>query len=120
MDNFQPDHLIACLEKYEFPIYLNGTNLGEDEDYPDSFFTFFNTKTTSSMFYNNVARKIEYLFEINFFSTDTEKVNEMTADLAGYLKSKGYFIVGEGLDIYAGEPTHTGRQLIVKYTKRKG
>ena len=105
------------IETFGYPVMLQGT-LAEDEQYPESFFTFWNNSTYDREFYDNVGYAVVWDFDLNFYSTDAEKVNTMLKSAKAALKKRGFIIDGVGYDIVSDEPTHTGRGLNVLYIER--
>lgn len=106
------DLLIETLEPLGYPIILQGT-LGEDEAYPESFFTFWNNNTEGSEFYDNVEHSYIWDFDLNFYSSDPSLVNTKLLDAKTALKAKGFITIGKGYDVASDEPTHTGRGIHV-------
>lgn len=106
------DLLIETLEPLGFPILLQGS-LGEDEAYPDSFFTFWNNTTDGDSFYDNEENSYVWDFDLNFYSSDPAAVNSKLMEAKQLLKSQGFVVTGKGYDVYSDEPTHTGRGIHV-------
>jgi len=100
--------LLTVLKTFNYPIFLQGT-LNADEEYPDSFFTFWNNETPSDSFYDNQNGRTIWNFDINFYSTDTELVNRILLEATARLKQADFIPNGSGYDIASDEPTHTGR-----------
>lgn len=106
------DLLIETLEPLGYPIFQQGS-LGENEPYPESFFTFWNNDTGDGSHYDNKPINYIWDFDLNFYSSDPELVN--TKLLAGVtaLKAVGFICSGKGYDVASDEPTHTGRGINV-------
>ena len=104
--------LIKALESFEYPVFLQGT-LGKDETYPESFFTFFNNNTDDGNHYDNKSVSYIWDFDVNFYSTDPDKVDVILVELKEKLKKIGFIVPGKGYDIPTDEPTHTGRGINV-------
>lgn len=66
--------LIETLEPLGFPIKLQGS-LGQDEQYPDSFFTFWNNDSYDEEFYDNKEHETVWDFDLNFYSNNPALVN---------------------------------------------
>ena len=109
--------LIDVLESFDYPVYLQGS-LSDEEDYPNSFFTFWNNETLDMNFYDNVENTIEWDFDINFYSIDPDLVNTVLRKAKGRLRQKGFICNGVGYDVFSDEPTHTGRGMNVTYLER--
>lgn len=106
--------LIEVLESFGCPVFLQGS-LNEDDAYPEEFFTFWNNSTDDDTHYDNDTIGFIWSFDVNFYSTDPEKVNSMLADVRAALKAEGFIVSGIGHDVASDEKTHTGRGLDVYY-----
>lgn len=103
--------------KYDYPVFLNGS-LGDDEPYPENFFTFFNESTNDAEFYDNEEHSCIWEFSLNFYSNNPKNVNSVLRDLKKVLKGVGFIIDGVGYDALSDEPTHTGRGITITYIER--
>lgn len=106
------DLLIQLLETFGFPVRLQGS-LGENEKYPDSFFTFWNNETFDGDHYDNDAIYFVWDFDVNFYSTNPALVNSQLLEVRTLLKRNGFIVQGKGYDVASDEPTHTGRGINV-------
>lgn len=106
------DLLINSLAPLGYPIKLQGS-IGKNENYPDSFFTFWNNDTSGDEFYDNEEHSYVWDFDLNFYSTDPDLVNSIFSKVKPLLKKNGFIMVGKGYDIVSDEPTHTGRGINV-------
>ena len=61
--------LITLLETLKYPVFLQGS-INSLEEYPESFFTFWNFETPESAFYDNDAGRAVWGFWVYFYSTD--------------------------------------------------
>lgn len=110
------DLLFEVLEKTGYPYFLQGS-LAEDEEYPDHFFTFWNNDSSDVGHYDNKATSMVYDWELNFYSTDQEKVYSVLRETIEQLKEKGFIISGDGHSVSSDEPTHDGRGINILYRK---
>ena len=101
------EQLIELLETFDFPVFLQGS-LNPNEQYPDSFFTFWNFDTPEAAFYDDNAGRAVWGFWIYFYSTDPEKVETMPENARQLLKSNNLILQGKANDISVDRPTHTG------------
>lgn len=108
------DKLIEILETFGYPVVRQGS-LGPDEEYPDSFFTFWNNDSPDHAHYDNAEYGTEWDFDINFYSTDPEKTYQVLADARIKLKQNKWIIPGKGYDVASDEVTHTGRGMRAFY-----
>lgn len=108
------DKLIEILETFGYPVVRQGS-LGPDEEYPDSFFTFWNNDSPDHAHYDNAEYGTEWDFDVNFYSTDPEKTYHVLADARIKLKQNKWIIPGKGYDVASDEVTHTGRGMRAFY-----
>lgn len=108
------DKLIEILETFGYSVVRQGS-LGPDEEYPDSFFTFWNNDSPDHAHYDNAEYGTEWDFDVNFYSTDPEKTYQVLADARIKLKQNKWIIPGKGYDVASDEVTHTGRGIRVFY-----
>lgn len=113
------DKLIEILETFEYPVRRQGSFASVD-DYPDSFFTYWNNASDDSAHYNNNEVGIVWYFDVNFYSNDVEKTYSVLNDAIKALKNKGFIISGRGHDMPSGTITHTGRGIEAKYLECLG
>ena len=111
------DALIALLETFGYPVRLQGS-IAENEQYPDSFFTFWNNDTFDGSHYDNDAINYVWDFDVNFYSINPTLVNNILLDVRTLLKSNGWIISGKGYDVATDEPTHTVRAINAIYIER--
>ncbi|MCQ2308208.1 MAG: hypothetical protein MJ000_11715 [Bacteroidales bacterium] len=111
------DLLIETLQPLGYPIFQQGS-LGEDEAYPDSFFTFWNNGSDGGEFYDNNEHSTVWDFDLNFYSNDPALVNVKLVEAKTLLKSCGFIATGKGHDVASDEPTHTGRGITVQIIEK--
>lgn len=112
------DLLIKTLETFGFPVFQQGS-LGDDEQYPSSFFTFWNNETYGDAFYDNEEHNNVWDFDLNFYSSDPELVNTKLNEAIRLLKQHDFIASGEGHDVASDESTHIGRGINIKKIKRR-
>lgn len=105
--------------EFGFPVILQGS-MSDDDEYPDSFFTFFNNSTTSEAFYDNKETETVWDFDLNFYSNNPDLVNSILLEAKTALKAQGFIIDGKGYDVLSDEPTHTGRGINVLFVENEG
>lgn len=108
------DNLIQILEALGYPVIRQGS-LSPDEEYPDSFFTFWNNDSPDHAHYDNAEYGTEWDFDVNFYSTDPEKTYKVLADARIKLKQNKWIVPGKGYDVASDEVTHTGRGMRAFY-----
>lgn len=106
------DNLITLLETLKYPVYLQGS-INSLDDYPDSFFTFWNFDTPEAAFYNDDANRAVWGFWIYFYSVDPVLVQSVPEAARKLLKQNDYILQGKANDITVDKPTHTGAMFTV-------
>ena len=109
--------LIDILTTYKFPVSLQGSYSPKAE-YPDSFFTIWNSDSYDGSHYDNRAVSRVWAFTVYFYSVNPTLVNTQMAQAVEDLKAAGWIIDGIGYDAASDEPTHTGRAVDVLYLER--
>lgn len=108
------DKLLEIISSFNYPFFLQGT-LAKDEPYPTDFFTFWNSSSDSESYYDNNENSIVYEYDVNFYSTDPERVYTVLRLLKQKLKDNDFVISGDGHSVISDEKTHTGRGYTVYY-----
>ena len=101
------EKLISTLEELDFPVMLQGS-LGEENEYPDSFITFWCDDTEDNQHFDNDAHATYWTFSVIFYSNNPILVNTVPSVIRALLKGAGFIPQGKGNDIPSDEPTHTG------------
>lgn len=107
------DLLIKTLEPFGYPIFQQGS-LNIDEPYPETFFTFWNNVTDENSHYNNKPNNYVWDFDLNVYSSDPNKVDDLLMKAKEKLTKKGFIAGGKGYDVASDEPTHIGRGINVQ------
>ena len=83
------EKLIEILETMGYPAYLQGS-MSEYDEYPESFFTFWNFDTEEIRHYNNKATFISYGFWVYFYSVNPALVeNDQQSGHREYRNNNG-------------------------------
>jgi len=112
------DLLISLLETFGYPVRLQGS-LGEAEQYPDSFFTFWNNDSSDANHYDNEPVGYVWNFDVNFYSNNPTLVNTVLEQARCLLRNNGFIIGGKGHDVASDEITHTGRGMTALIIERR-
>lgn len=110
------DTLIELLASFKKPVIRQGS-LAPDEDYPDTFFTFWNNDETEHSAYDNETANVDYDFDVNVYSTDPATAYSLLGQARALLKQNGWIIATRGYDVSSDEITHIGRGMEVMYLK---
>lgn len=102
------DLLINTLSTLGYPVRRQGS-LGEKEEYPASFFTFWNNESFDAGHYDGNSAACIWDFDVNFYSTDISKTYSVLSESIDLLKQAGFIISGRGHDVASDEKSHTGR-----------
>lgn len=99
--------LVSILQSLGYEAFLQGT-LQSEEEYPESFFTFWNFSTPEAAFYDNETGRAVWGFWVYFYSTSPRLVESVPEQARKLLKNNGYILDGKAHDIAVDKPTHTG------------
>lgn len=109
--------LIKTIKEMGYPIIKQGS-LSEDENYPETFFTFWNNTSDDGSHYDNEPNTYIWDFDLNVYSSDPEKINKLLLDAKEKLIKKEFIVKGKGHDLISDEPTHTGRGINVQIIEK--
>lgn len=101
------NELITLLETLGYPVFLQGT-INSVEEYPESFFTFWNFETPEAAFYDNYPGRAVWGFWVYFYSTNPKLVETQPEAARKLLRSNDFILKGKANDISVDKPTHTG------------
>lgn len=106
--------LISTLEAFGFPVFLHGT-LGEDEPFPDTFFTFMTIESPDAFPFDDEPTHTAWEYQVILYSNDPRTLEETATASRTALKAAGFIPQGKGVDIPSEETTHTGWVTNYKY-----
>ncbi|WP_302826372.1 hypothetical protein [Anaerofustis stercorihominis] len=110
--------LIDILEKeFTFPVQKQGS-LTDKNAYPESFFTFWLNDTVSEDFFNNNETKVIWDIDLNFYTCNFEKLNEVFNNALDILKINGFSLTGYGYDMPVENPDYDGRGIRLLYIEQ--
>ena len=108
------DNLINILESLNYPVYRQGS-MSNDEDYPETFITFWNNNSPNHAHYDNDEFGTAWDFNIYVYSSDPLLTYAVLLDARNALKAAGWITPTKGFDVASDEATHTGRGLEIFY-----
>jgi hypothetical protein len=108
------EKLEPIFQELELPYSRQGS-YEEDEDLPESFFTFWNMNTPESGFYDNHAHKAVWFWAVYFYTKNPALIYSKLDEFIKLAKEKGFISEGRGHDVASGVPDYSGRYIIVKY-----
>lgn len=88
-------------------VFLQGT-INPEEDYPETFITFFTTDSEFNAFYDDDANRIDWSLSVMYYSSDPAKVQSEPPKIIRALKAEGFIPQNAGIDIISDVDTHTG------------
>lgn len=109
--------LINILEELGYPIFLQGT-LNSENEYPNTFFTFWNFSTPEIRKYDNKATAAEWGFWIEFYSTDPKKVEEIPLKAKEKLEAQDFYFYEKPCDITSNTKLHTATRMTTYAVER--
>lgn len=102
------DKLIELLSSLGYEVYRQGS-FTEDQEYPDHFFTFWNTDSPDHSHYDNENYLTDWAFDVNFYSIEPELTYSVLSEARILLKQNKWIVPSKGYDVASDEPTHSGR-----------
>ena len=108
------DKLIKLLEPLGYPVRLHGS-LNPDEEYPETFFTFWNFETPEGSFYDNAAHEAIWGFWLYLYSDDASVLEKVLEEARHVLITNNWSADSRGEDVASDVSTHTGRMIEVYY-----
>lgn len=97
------------------PKVIQQGSLPQNEQYPGSFFTFWNPDTSDNKHYDNAAHGCVWTLDVNFYSTDNLEVYSSLAAAMDAMRDAGWKISGKGHAVASDYSTHTGRGFTALY-----
>jgi hypothetical protein len=108
------DNLIEILLTFGYEVCRQGS-MSDDEEYPETFFTFWNNNSPDHAHYDNDEYGTSWDFDVNVYSSDPALTYSVLADARAALKAAGWIIPGKGYDVASDVATHTGRGMNALY-----
>lgn len=105
------DNLIELLSTFGYPVYRQGSVT----DYPETFFTFWNTDSPDHAHYDDTDYGTDWSFDVNFYSTDPDLIYSVMSDVRILLKQNKWIVPSKGYDVQSDEPTHSGRGMVALF-----
>lgn len=108
------DALIALLESYNYPVFRQGS-MSDEETYPETFVTFWNTGSPDHSHYDNAEYGTSWSYNIFVYSSNPEIPFSLLQTIRTDLKAAGWIPTSQGFDVASDEPTHIGRGIEFLY-----
>lgn len=104
--------LFDLFDEIGLPYFRQGSL--SDEDYPPSFFTFWNIDTPNDSFYDNTEHRfIEYV-QVGFYTNDATAIYSGMDNFIAKAKEKGFVLDGRPKDANADKPDYFGRVCYIR------
>ena len=106
--------LEEVFERIGLPYSRQGSYSDEDE-YPQSFFTFWNPNTKGGAFYDDKSHKAEWHWNIYYYTNDPATLYSRMDEFRRVAEEVGFIVEGRGYDIVSDRPDYPGRTIRVIY-----
>lgn len=106
--------LSEVFEYIGLPYYRQGS-LAEDDETPESYFTFWNDSTADLSHYDDEAHRIEWTWRIWCYTDNAADIYSLAESFISAATDKGFIVIGKGKDTDTASPTVFGRSVTVKY-----
>ena len=90
-----------------------------DEDYLDSFFTFWNYDTPNLKHRDNVSKVFGEYVMVYFYTNDPVKIYSVMDDFITRAKQKGFIVDGRANDTPADKENYFGRLVSIKIIRKE-
>lgn len=95
--------------------YSRQGSYDSSEDYPASFFTFWNSDTPEESYYDNTSTKAVWIWYIYFYTKNASIFYSKMDEFIALAKKKGFITEGRGNDIPSDRPDYFGRVVRIKF-----
>lgn len=102
--------------------YFRQGSLSDDE-YPTSFFTFWNIDTKNGSFYDNESKRYFSYIQIGFYTNDANLIYSQLDESGEFYekaKAKGFVFEGRAKDTNADKNNYYGRLCYIRIIHYKG
>lgn len=111
------DKLIDTLRSLGPRVWQQGA-MPAGQQYPDRFFTYWNTSTADHKHYDNATHGYVWEVDVNCYATRPDDVTAGLEAAREALLLAGWKINGKGHAVASDHPTHTGRGFTAKYLEQ--
>lgn len=99
--------LFNIFDEMGFPYFRQGSL--SDDNYPESFFTFWNMNTDNDSFYDNDETRYIEQFFIYFYTNNIKILYSTMDEFIKKAKDKGFVVEGGSYDTNSGKIDYFGR-----------
>lgn len=107
--------LFSLFDEIGLPYFRQGSL--SDEDYPPSFFTFWNINTTASRHRDNQPKEHIPYIQVGFYTNNAEKIYSQLDEGGEFFKkaqAKGFVFAGGAQDANADKDNYFGRVCYIR------
>lgn len=97
--------------------YSRQGSYSSPEEYPSSFFTFWNTDTPEGSYYDNKAHRAEWVWLVYFYTCDPSLIYSKMDEFIRLAKEAGFVVDGRGEDTKSDRPDYYGRVVMVRFVE---
>lgn len=90
----------------------------DDEEYPTSFFTFWNFDAPEDGFFDNEANRAIWYWQIYYYTKAPETLYTRMDEFIALAKTAGFIVEGRGEDVLSDRPDYPGRTIRIKYIEQ--
>lgn len=108
------EQLEAIFQALELDYSRQGSYESSD-DYPASFFTFFNVDTPEAGFFDNLPSRAVWTWQIYYYTSDPSTLYSKMDAFLTLARAAGFIPNGKGYDIPCDRPDYVGRTVRIKY-----
>lgn len=110
--------LEECFNEINLPYSRQGSYT-EDEELPETFFTFWNTDSPVEGFYDNNSHRNVWFWYVFLYTTDPALIYSKLDEFIIIAKKHGFMADGNGKDIPSDVPNYLGRYIRLTYVENK-
>ena len=109
--------LEAVFNKIGLP-YARQGSFSDESEYPQSFFTFWNTATDEDSFYDDESHKAEWRWNVYYYTNDLSTLYTMLdVEFVKVAKEFGFITEGRCSDVKSDRPDYPGRMIRIIYVE---
>lgn len=109
--------LFNLFDSMNYPYFRQGSL--SDEDYPNSFFTFWNYSTPNLRHRDNKSREYCENVMVYFYTNDPTKIYSVMDEFITLAKQKGFIVEGKAYDTPTDKDTYFGRLVAIKILNKE-
>ena len=112
------EKLISILETLGYDVILQGS-LDSEEEYPSSFFTYWNWENPREQYYDNKHKSVASSFQIQFYTTDMKILDSVVNQAVQLLEENDFMLDEEPINNYSDIPNYKSKTFDVIIEQRR-